>query len=553
MEKYILIFFFCINSIIPIEDNYFSGVYNFIYDKNNLFVYHNSKIKIYSSEKCKPIANFGIKKIANSEYYYIEHIRSKSKLSGSPGKLEFIKEENKDTYEWTFIKSLDNYKIKNKNQCYIILTSNKITCGSYNNAINFKIEKIYEEVNHSKEDLELIDKEPIDILVKYIDLRDPDLVREGLPQIKKDEDNEELRYSIRSILKNIPWVRKIFILMPNKKVRYFKDYDLIKEKIVYVLDKDLIGFDSANTHSFQFRAWMMEKFNMSENFIIMDDDYFIGSPLNKSDFFYVNNGKVVPAIITKDFIELSKDFAENEHKYYKKRLTNKQKSDDFFYTLATTYLFILKLFESPIFVPKFTHNAIPCNTKELKEIYDIINNSKYKYPTLDSLVRHPETLQFQTFYMEYTFSKFNKKVNHITYNYINNKVAITGKYKSGLFVINTGGDKCPDIYFKKQRIVMESLFPEPTPYELNINYNNFSLLAFNVIKEIEEDKKKLYEKIDNIYIKYRISVFFLILVIIYFLYKQKRIPKNYQIVSDEAQLNDENNNNIDSLEEMKTK
>jgi hypothetical protein len=56
-----------------------------------------------------------------------------------------------------------------------------------------------------------LEKEPIDALIKYIDLNDTNLVREGLHQIKKDEDNEELRYSIRSILTNIPWVKKIFI------------------------------------------------------------------------------------------------------------------------------------------------------------------------------------------------------------------------------------------------------------------------------------------------------------------------------------------------------
>ena len=84
----------------------------------------------------------------------------------------------------------------------------------------------------------LIEKEPIDVLIKYIDLRDNALKRSGIHQIEKDYDNEELRYSIRSIFMNIPWVRKIFILMPNDKVRYFKDYSLINKKIVYVKDRD---------------------------------------------------------------------------------------------------------------------------------------------------------------------------------------------------------------------------------------------------------------------------------------------------------------------------
>ena len=45
----------------------------------------------------------------------------------------------------------------------------------------------------------IIENEAIDILIKYIDLRDPSLKRNGIHQIEKDFDNEELRYSIRSI------------------------------------------------------------------------------------------------------------------------------------------------------------------------------------------------------------------------------------------------------------------------------------------------------------------------------------------------------------------
>ena len=76
----------------------------------------------------------------------------------------------------------------------------------------------------------------------YIDLRDKSLKRKGIKQIYKDFDNEELRYSIRSILENIPWIRKIFILMPNEKVRYFKPANIIKEKIVYIKFLEIPNF-----------------------------------------------------------------------------------------------------------------------------------------------------------------------------------------------------------------------------------------------------------------------------------------------------------------------
>ena len=166
---------------------------------------------------------------------------------------------------------------------------------NYNNY--FILNKMYRE-KIPNEALEIIDKEPIDVLIKYIDLSDPKLDREGIHQIKKDEENGEIIYSVRSILKNIPWVRKIFILMPNEKVKYFKEPEEIKDKIIYVKDKDLIGFDSSSSIVFQFNLWRMKEFGLSENFILMDDDCFIGNPLKKSNFFYEEKGKVYPALIS---------------------------------------------------------------------------------------------------------------------------------------------------------------------------------------------------------------------------------------------------------------
>ena len=77
--------------------------------------------------------------------------------------------------------------------------------------------------------------------------------------------------------------RKLFILMSNEKVIFFKNYNLINDKRVYVKDKDFLGYDSSNN----------KEFGISDNFITMDDDYFIGKNLKKDDFFHIEKGKVV--------------------------------------------------------------------------------------------------------------------------------------------------------------------------------------------------------------------------------------------------------------------
>jgi hypothetical protein len=275
--------------------------------------------------------------------------------------------------------------------------------------------------------------------------------------------------------------------MPNKKVQFLKEYNLIKDKIVYVNDKEFLGYDSSNSHAFQFRYWKMKYFNISENFIVMDDDCFIGKPLKKSDFFYVENGKVVPSIIANIFKEETELSSKTNHDLYKLEAQKmKEQTGSFFmYSVYTTYLFIMKLLKKDLIVPFFTHNAIPCNFEELKEIYDLVYKSKYKFSTLDSLKRHFESLQFQTFYMSYTFNKYNKKVHPLSNHYIDNNYSITENYNFSLFCINTGNEDYSNLSFRKTRIVMENLFPKPTKYEL-INHTEFPSLAYDTISQMEK-------------------------------------------------------------------
>ena len=375
-------------------------------------------------------------------------------------------------------------------------------------ATQFKIIRIFSEVNENKSFyyFNLLNNEPIDIIIKYIDLKDPNLKRTGIHQIEKDYDNEELRYSIRSIFKNIPWVRKIFILMPNEKVRYFKDYNLIKEKIVYVKDKDILGYESSNSNAFQFRLWKMKKFGASDNIILMDDDCFIGGKLKKSDFFYIKNGEVMPLIITSNFLRIDKNTAGKNYIFYEKKIRNnneEQNQEAFLYSKYLTLSFILNLFnvsfKESIYIPDFTHNAIPINLKDIKEAYDLIYNSKYKYPTLDCKYRIPGYIQFQTFMISYSFIKYDKKVKNIPNKYIRLNNSISEDYKFQLFCINKGAGNYSYLNFYKAKIIMEYLFPNPTIYE--ISDNSIINLSFNTVYSMNQIIKINEKQITNMVIK----------------------------------------------------
>ncbi len=324
-------------------------------------------------------------------------------------------------------------------------------------------------------DSEILEKEPIDVVIKYIDLTDPKLCRKGLPHIKKDEDNDELKYSVRSILKNIPWIRKIYIVMPNEKVRYFKDSKSISDKIEYIRDKDVLGFDSESSITFEFNFWKLKKFGVSDNFIYMNDDYFIGKPLKKSDFFYVQDGKVVPYILYDKRIEKNQyDSYKNKYEKVFKNYTKKSSHSHevFVYRKLSSIMFLYEILGKDIFVPfknfsHFPHNALGENLDDLKEVYDVVKEkNKYAYFSLEALKRDVRALQHQTFYNFYVLNKYNRKVNRLNGVYIDIASAPFASYNVPLFCINTGGNgSYSRANYAYAKVVMNRLFPHPTCYE----------------------------------------------------------------------------------------
>ena len=136
----------------------------------------------------------------NNKYFNIFHMSSKNYIaikgdtnSKYPIVATYKKFENTFfSYVWNFIKIEENtFLIKNKAGCYLKEERNNNICTEKIDPFNhFHLLKLYTEVSISKEDELILEKEPIDVLIKYIDLNDTNLVREGLHQIKKDEDNE---------------------------------------------------------------------------------------------------------------------------------------------------------------------------------------------------------------------------------------------------------------------------------------------------------------------------------------------------------------------------
>lgn len=131
---------------------------------------------------------------------------------------------------------------------------------------------------------------------------------EKLTNNQRSSNNNELKYSLRSIIKFAPWVNKIYILMnPPKKIPSWFNENYHSKVII------LDHFDTfknykylPNTNSNAIETTLSEIPGLSDNYIYFNDDVFLGNPTQWYDFFKSKNEVFIPNTCTKG-IPLSKE------------------------------------------------------------------------------------------------------------------------------------------------------------------------------------------------------------------------------------------------------
>jgi hypothetical protein len=98
-----------------------------------------------------------------------------------------------------------------------------------------------------------------------------------------------LKYSIRSVLKYAPWVRKIYIVS-NCEPPAWLDTD--NSKVDWVFHEQIIDpVDLPTFSSHAIEASIHKITGLAERFIYFNDDFFLSKPVEKADFF-LSNGLV---------------------------------------------------------------------------------------------------------------------------------------------------------------------------------------------------------------------------------------------------------------------
>lgn len=148
----------------------------------------------------------------------------------------------------------------------------------------------------------------IDIVITWVDGSDPDhiekraryggkgsgdsytAIKAGLDDTRFI-DNGELSFSLLSIIKFAPWVRKVFIVTDNQtpniddEVKSELDIEIVSHREIFKpFDSCLPTF---NSRTIETMLWRIP--GLSEKFIYMNDDFIFAAPARPEDFFDGNS------------------------------------------------------------------------------------------------------------------------------------------------------------------------------------------------------------------------------------------------------------------------
>ncbi len=149
---------------------------------------------------------------------------------------------------------------------------------------------------------------PVDLVYLWVDGDDPTWLKKRIKwqltyknlhrngtDISRFRQIEELKYSLRSVEKNIPWINHIYIITDNQVPKWLNTNH---PKITIIDHSEIFPKDALptfNSTAIETRVPYIP--NLSEHFLLANDDNFIRVPLEKN-FFY--NEQRNPRIFVKN-------------------------------------------------------------------------------------------------------------------------------------------------------------------------------------------------------------------------------------------------------------
>ena len=328
---------------------------------------------------------------------------------------------------------------------------------------------------------------PVDLVYSWCDGSDPDFAfrrAKTMAELSGTEfdpdavtverwtEHDELKYSIRSVCKFLPWVNKIYVLMNQKPPAWMKT-DM--PGLVCVQHKDVMWENSSMAcfNSNAIETYIHRIPGLSEHFIYSCDDFFVGAPLKKS-YFFTKNGTAIQYVYKfknmcgrlsdEYFQDLINDKAWDTQYARTTVRVNKLLYDEFKKELCIFPSHLMdahnrSVMEEQIESSPLTQYVVETRKHNFRKDNDIpriaypwraalLGKLKLKYLSLP----RPRLEQYFTLSRKPRICSTRDDIRHLRIG------------KTPLFCFNgTGSDI--DIYYQKCKDFLETNFPEKSPFE----------------------------------------------------------------------------------------
>ncbi len=269
-------------------------------------------------------------------------------------------------------------------------------------------------------------------------------------------NNDELKYSLRSVEKYAPWIRNVFIVTDEQKPDWI---DVKNLHIKIVSHKDILPKESLPCfNSRVIEAYLYKIPGLSEHFLYANDDMFFHADV-KPDFFFMDDGFPI--------VRLKKKLFGKWH-YWVKFLTGKKPSSyrTSVYKAATL---VEKKF-GKYYSGNLHHNIDAYKKSDLQDAMENVFAEQAKV-SLQHRIRHHDDLN-RAAVLYYVLA-----IGHGHLKYVNNnesmRISVHKKnfmeclqrFNPKMFCLNDS-QRVEDADRKRIKPFLEKLFPEKSAFEL---------------------------------------------------------------------------------------
>ncbi len=282
-------------------------------------------------------------------------------------------------------------------------------------------------------------------------------------------DNEELRYSLRSVSKYLPWVNHIYLVTNNQKPHWLIDHP----KISIVDHQEIIPKNLLPTfNSVTIEMYLHKIPGLSEKFLFFNDDMFINADV-QPEFFFQGDKPIVRMVRDHSRWQF-KNLKECESAMDNPEISSHRRS-----LLKAWYLFCQKRGILPFYTLAHTIDAFTKTAIEgvLKEFPELLKNNVNPFRSdndIQRLIFQMEMVKTQgcplkeiqplTFMQKHFWSFSRTEIESFEGTESSKTWERIRKCKPKMFCVNAAVDSSIEIK-KQTHQLLEELFPIPSPYE----------------------------------------------------------------------------------------